>query len=221
MNLVRLLFLFTAFALISCGKGESEQKKNTTDTLAILVTKVQDCSRLYTSEYHIHKIITHQDQLKLKGTFFGKDFDADIPFGERNIAIPMDVILKGYIDFGKFTVNHVKREGNNIEIILPDPQVVLTSSMIDHDRVVESVPFLRSDFSDKELSAYEKQGREAILQNISRLGIIEKTKESAAKLLIPLIAQSGFPEENITISFRKDFNERDVSKMIEFKHPGK
>lgn len=133
----------------------------------------------------------------------------------------MDVILKGYIDFGKFTVNHVKREGNNIEIILPDPQVVLTSSMIDHDRVVESVPFLRSDFSDKELSAYEKQGREAILQNISRLGIIEKTKESAAKLLIPLIAQSGFPEENITISFRKDFNERDVSKMIEFKHPGK
>ena len=44
------------------------------DTIPMLVTQVQECSRLYTTEYHIHKIITHDDEMKVSGSFMKKDF---------------------------------------------------------------------------------------------------------------------------------------------------
>ena len=36
-----------------------------TDNTTTLLTQVQKCSRLYTTEYHIHKIVTHDDVVRL------------------------------------------------------------------------------------------------------------------------------------------------------------
>ena len=38
------------------------------DTVPMLITQVQKCAKLYTAEYHVHKIVTHDDVVRLKGT---------------------------------------------------------------------------------------------------------------------------------------------------------
>ena len=198
-----LLLSFLFLGLFSCGKNE--QGTVMEDSLPMLVTKIQSTSRLYTTEYKVHKIVTHNDQLKLEGSFLGHDFSIDLPAGERKIAIPMDATLKGYIDFGGFSADNVRREGSKIELVLPDPEVVLTSSKIDHEGVKDHVALFRSRFSDEELSSYERQGRASILRTIPKMGIEVKARENAARVLIPLLQQFGFAEQDITISFRQDF----------------
>ena len=37
------------------------------DTVPMLIMQVKKCSKLYTAEYRVHKIITHDDDLRLKG----------------------------------------------------------------------------------------------------------------------------------------------------------
>ncbi|MDE6355153.1 MAG: DUF4230 domain-containing protein, partial [Prevotella sp.] len=98
---------------------------------------VQQCSRLYTAEYRIRKIVTHDDVVRLKGSVFQKEFDIKMPVGERKIAIPMTATIKAYVDLGDFSEANVQRDGNRMTIVLPDPVLVLTSSEIDHDNVKE------------------------------------------------------------------------------------
>ena len=59
--------------------------------------------------------------------------------GYRKVAIPIDVTLKGYIDFADFTVDNVSREGDLLVITLPDPKVMLTASKIDHKKARQYV----------------------------------------------------------------------------------
>ena len=39
-----------------------------TDSLPMLITQIRKCSKLYTAEYRVHKIVTHDDVLRLKGS---------------------------------------------------------------------------------------------------------------------------------------------------------
>lgn len=199
-----LFYILACFVLaVSCTGDRMEGSTAKPDSLPILITKIQTCSRLYTTEYHVHKIITHDDELTFNGTVFGHSFNWKIPAGSRKVAIPMYATLKGFIDFSGFSSDNVIRDSTHIEIILPDPQVLLTSSQIDHQRVVDRVAFLRSRFSDQELSNFERQGRQSIIESIPKLDIHERTRASAARLLVPILKQFGYREEDITISFRK------------------
>jgi hypothetical protein len=177
----------------------------------MLVTQIQKCARLYTTEYHIHKIVTHDDVLKLKGNLLKQDIDITLPLGERKVAIPMDATLKAYIDFANFTEQHIERSGDKITILLPDPQVVLTSSKINQNGIREYVGLTRSHFTDKELSAYEQQGRQSILNSVPRLGIKQQAQENAARVLVPMLTEMGYKEENVTIAFRKNL---DIMSLI-------
>jgi hypothetical protein len=138
-----------------------------------------------------------------------------LPIGDRKVAIPMDATLKAYIDFANFSEENVRRQNGKITITLPDPRVVMTDTKIDQKGVREYVSLTRSHFSDRELSAYEQQGREAFIANIPKMGIIERARESAARQLIPIIAQMGYEEENITISFSRDFSITDIRTLLE------
>jgi len=180
----------------------------------MLVTQVQSVSRLYTAEYHIHKIITHDDQLRLQGTIMQQEFEIDLPMGERRIAIPMDAVVKSYVDMGAITNKNIKRKGDKITVTLPDPRIELTSTKINHDEIKKYVALTRSSFTDKELTSYEQQGRQAIIKSIPKMGIMETARRSAANTLIPLISSMGFDEKNITITFRKDFSTNEISKLI-------
>ena len=192
--------------LVACnGTNNDSLATDDTPNTATLVTHIQQCSRLYTAEYKVHKIITHDDVLKLQGQLTGQDYDIDLPFlGDRKIAIPMDATLKAYIDFEGFSEQNVEHVGKKVTITLPDPQVMLTSSKIDHANIKKYVALLRSDFTDAELTSYERQGRQAIINAIPDMDIIETARQNAARVLIPMMEQMGYQEQDITITFRKD-----------------
>lgn len=210
------LILFSIFMLCcSCSRHKTEQETANIDTIPMMVMQIQKCSKLYTAEYKVHKIITHDDKMKLNGSFMKKDFSINLPLGSRKIAIPMDATLKAYIDFADFNEDNVKRQGDKIEIILPDPHVTLTSTRINHDEIKQYVAFTRSRFSDEELSSYERQGREAIIKDIPSMGMMDMARESAARTLIPMIEQMGFEESNITVSFRKHYTLNDIKSLLD------
>lgn len=201
-----ILFSWALMAACSSDPEPADTVADDTENRPTLVQQVRKCSRLYTTEYRIHKIVTHDDVLRLKGQLLRQDFDIPLPLGERKIAIPMDATIKAYIDFSNFSEQNVERDGDRITILLPDPQVVLTSSKINRDEIREYVGLTRSHFSDKELTGYEQQGREAILKSIPSLGIEETARENAARVLVPLLTDMGYDERNVTIAFRRDLD---------------
>ena len=184
------------------------------DTVPMLIMQVQKCSKLYTAEYRVHKIVTHDDALRLKGSLLKKQFDIKLPMADRKIAIPIDAKLKAYIDFSDFSEKNIERDGKKITIVLPDPQVSMTSSKIDQKNVRQYVALTRSDFSDAELADYQQQGRKAIIESIPKMGILESAQRNAAKVLVPMLKELGYAEENITIAFRKQYGPKDMFSIL-------
>jgi hypothetical protein len=152
---------------------------------------------------------------KLTGSFLKHKFDISLPMSKRKVAIPMDATLKAYIDFDGFSESNIKRRGSKIEIILPDPKVMLTSSRINNEEIKQYVALTRSNFSDEELTNFERQGRQAIINEIPDMGIIDMARENAAATLIPILAQMGYQEKDVTITFRKEFSIRDLSTIFD------
>lgn len=77
------------------------------------------------------------------------------------------------------------------------------------------VAFFRRRFSDAELTSYQQQGRQQIIDAIGQMGIIEHAQENAAKQLIPMLTMLGYAEKDITISFRKRFTMEEITRFIE------
>ena len=214
----KALFLVLAAMVIafsSCSPKKTEEKVEVIDTIPVMVMQIQKCSRLYTAEAQVHKIVTHDDQIKLKGSFLKKTFNIEVPGFNHKVAIPVDATIKAYIDFKDFSTKNVNRRGEKIEIILPDPKVMLTGSKIDHDGIKQFVSFTRSNFSDAELSQYEQQGRKGIIRDIPNMNIIETARQNAANTLIPMLIDMGFKEGNIKITFRKKFTLDDLKTLLD------
>lgn len=215
----QLILILSFFILLAVGctnkKSTEEPAAKAIDTIPILVTQVQQCSRLYTTEYHIHKIVTHDDKMKLSGSFLKQDFSINLPLGDRRIAIPMDATLKAYIDLSSFSNKNIQRNGKELIVTLPDPKIVLTSTKIDHKEVKQFVALTRHNFTDAELTSYEAQGRKQIIASIPQMGIIEQAQESAARQLVPIFTAMGYKESDITISFRKKFTISDLGQVVE------
>ena len=188
------------------------------DTVPMLIMQVQKCSKLYTAEYRVHKIVTHDDALRLKGSLLKKQFDIKVPMADRKIAIPIDAKLKAYIDFSDFSEKNIERDGRKITIVLPDPQVSMTSSKIDQKNVRQYVALTRSDFSDAELADYQQQGRKAIIESIPKMGILESAQRNAAKVLVPMLKELGYAEEDITIAFRKQYGPKDIETLLKIEN---
>ena len=216
-----IIILAVAALAASCS-GCKEKPKATesvvekTDTTALIIMQLQKCSRLYTAEYDIHKIVTHSDEKRLKGKLFDHEFDVRMPLGDRKIAIPINVRLKAYVDFGSFGEENVSRKGNKIEVTLPDPRVVVTSSKVDHDEIKQYIDLTRSRFTDAEMTNFENQGREAVVKSIPQLGIINTARDNAAQVIIPMIVKMGYDEKDITVTFRKDY-EWKIEKLMDIK----
>ena len=217
MKQILTIVLFFSFLITACvdKKTPVEASVNEIDTIPMLVTQVQQCSRLYTTEYHIHKIVTHDDKLKLSGRFMKQDFNVNLPLGERRIAIPMDATLKAYIDLSGFSDKNIKRRGRELIVTLPDPKIILTSTKIDHKEVKQYVALTRHNFTDAELTSYELQGRKQIISSIPQMGIVHQAQQSATRQLVPIFTAMGYKEKDITISFRKTFSIKDLGSMIE------
>ena len=72
----------------------------------------------------------------------------------------------------------------------------------------------RSTFSDEELTQYEQQGRASIIASIPKIGMMDLARQNAAHMLIPMIRQMGFEENDITVTFRKEFKLEDLKSII-------
>ena len=179
---------------------------------ADLVLRVRQTSRLYTAEYQVHKIVTHADVKHLKATLMGHEYDTQLSLGDRKVAIPIDVTLQASIDFTTFHESQIQRsaDGRKLHVILPDPKVVVTASKVDHEATRQFTDLLRSDFSDEELADFTSQGVRQILLQVPQLGILQTARDNAAAILIPMFAALGYEEQDIVITFRKDFTEQDL-----------
>lgn len=210
-----LYILLLAVAFMSCSKGKKAVENPTPiDTIPMLVTQIQKCSRLYTSEYKIHKIVTHSDNMKLKGSIMRHDFDIDLPVGSRRIAIPMTATLKAYVDMSTIDASNIKRDGKKITVTLPDPQFVMTSTKISNEETRQYVAFMRSNFSDEELADYMNQGRSSIINSIPKMGVIENARASAARTIIPIMTAMGYKDSDVTVVFRKTFTGNDIQSFF-------
>lgn len=212
--LVTLCLAICAGLYFTCDRSTDVEEVVPVDTAKVLVRQIQECARLYTTEVDVKKIVTHDDKVNLKATLFSKKIDLGLPLGKRKVAIPMEATLKAYVDFSDFSEKNIIRNGDKIEVVLPDPKVVMTQTKVNNEDIKKNVPLLRSDFTDAELTNYEKQGRDDIIAAIPKMDIIPLAQEGAAKVLIPLFEQLGFKEENITITFRKEFTFDDIRRLI-------
>ena len=214
-----ILYLLLICILTGACSRDNNAAKDTmpqhTDTLPALIMQVQKCSRMYTAEYSIRKIVTHDDVIRLKGSVLSRQFDVRMPIGDRKIAIPMSATVKAYIDFDGFSADNVRIDGRHVTVILPDPRIVMTASKIDHHGIREYVALTRSHFSDAEMAAYEQQGRASIIASIHRMGILDTARDNAARILIPMLEQMGFDEKAITITFSRSFSQDDMLRMLD------
>ena len=209
--------LLIAFFTKKCISSSTEKEEERTDSVPrpTLIMQLQRCSRLNTAEIKLHKIITHDDEMKLSGKLMGKELSVNIPAGKRKVAIPLYATVKASIDLGKMTDDDIVREGDKITIYLPQPDVEITETHIDHEGVRQFVAITRSNFSDEELQKYELEGRKSIEASLGSLGIENMARESAARQLIPIVQAFGFKDTDITITFRKDEKNNTILRRIE------
>ena len=209
--------LIAAFLANRCMSSSTEKVVERTDSVPkpTLIMQLQRCSRLNTAEIKLHKIITHDDEMKISGKLMGKELSVNIPAGKRKVAIPLHATVKASIDLGKVTDDDIVREGDKITIYLPQPDVEITETHIDHEGVRQFVALTRSNFSDEELQKYELEGRKSIEQSLPSLGIEEMARESAARQLVPIVQAFGFKDIDRTITFRKDEKNNTILRRIE------
>jgi hypothetical protein len=200
-----------------CISSSAEKVEEKKDSVAgpTLIMQLQRCSRLSTAEVKLHKIITHDDEMKLSGKLMGKELSVNIPAGKRKVAIPLYATVKASIDLAKVTDEDIVREGDKITIYLPEPEVEITETHIDHEGVRQFVALTRSNFTDEELQKYELEGRKSIEKSLGSLGIENMARESAARQLVPIVQAFGYKDTDITITFRKDEKNNTILRRIE------
>ncbi len=204
-----ILYLILLLLTISCTQQQENKEQQATETVTI-ATQISEQSRLYTTEYIVHKIVTYNDIQQLKGSFLGQSFSQNLHIGDRKIAIPIDVTLQAYIDFSLITEQHVQRKGNFLHITLPDLKVVMTSSKVNNQGIKTHVSLFRSHFTDAELTTLSQQGAASVLRTVPKMGIIESARNNAAAIIISLLSDMGYEEDQIIINFRKEFSEDDL-----------
>ena len=157
-----------------------------------LVLQVRRQNRLYTTQCQVHKVVIKDEKARVGG----KLFNFSLP-GYRKIAVPIDVTLKAYIDFTRFSAS-----------------IEVTASKIDHTKVREYVSIGRSSFSDEEINRLAQQGQDSILRHLNNYGIVAAARESATRTLMPLFRKMGFRESQIVLRFRRDYDDAALHHLI-------
>ena len=205
----RLILYLTILCAFACTSGQKDLRQDlvTKSDSINLIRRIQAQSRLYTAEYHIHKIITHNDLIHLHGSILGYTYDHKFNIGKRKIAIPLDATVKAYIDFSTFSEKNIEQTEEYIHITLPDPKFIITSSKVDNKGIRQYTTRWRSEFSDEEITSFTKQGLESIIENVPDMGIINTSRENAAQTLIHLLTGVANGKQ-IIITYRDNLEEQ-------------
>lgn len=212
--LLLILFILPVACHNQSGNGQNEGHDAHADSTD-LVLRISRQSRLYTAECKFHKIVTHEDLLHWEASIMGYELKKKLPIGNRKIAIPIDVTLRVYIDFSGFSPSHVRREGESIHIILPDPRIVVSSSRVDHKGIKQYTDITRHEYTDEEMTSFTRQGVQSILKKAPETGILDTARENAAALLVPLLTQLGYKKEHIRITFKDRLEETPLELLYD------
>lgn len=201
--------ILLSLLLLGCSKG------NQKSPMEIALPMINNCSKLYTAQYNVHKIITYEDMTAIEGSLFFEKISIPIP-GERKLVIPIDATIKAYIDFGQITKDNISvdSEGKKVTITLPNPQIVLSSAKIDYKNEKQYLSWNRSKFSNEEKENFIKQGRASILASMTNSDIIDRSRVNAFKTLQPILVSAGFSPENITVTFSDEIEKNKHSEGI-------
>ena len=94
---ILLVIMTTAIIFSACTGRQAKEKEKALDTIPMMVMQIQKCSRLYTAEAQVHRIITHDDQLRLKGSILKNEFDISLPGGKRKVVFKMSDFSISYV----------------------------------------------------------------------------------------------------------------------------
>lgn len=207
--------MISLWCFIGCQKTEDNPVPEVESPEQRLIREVSGADRLYTTEYVVKKMVTYDDIIKVKGSAFSRKFSFTLPQGDRKIIIPMEARIKAYIDFSTFGPGNVEiLPDSTIRIKLPDPQIVLTSTKIDHGGIKSFVDFGRRRFSQAEMSEYEKQGRAAIIHSIPQMGITETARTHAFRFIVPIVEAMGYPTDKIIVDFGQHYTDTDFADHL-------
>lgn len=216
-------FQFMRFSLLlllpllwtACGKTSAPTPSSPSPAKTEkIVQDVQQCSRLYTTEYKVYKVVTLNDVKQLEVNLLSQHLTRTLP-GTRKIAVPISVTFKAYLDMAEITEKSVQRTDTSLTIFLPDPHILMTSSRIEHDAIKEYTDLLRDRFSEEEKTALAKAGEKLAIKEIEQTGILTSARQSATAILRPLLQRLGYAEENVHIVFRKEtFSTADFQRFI-------
>ncbi|RHP62412.1 DUF4230 domain-containing protein [Bacteroides sp. OF04-15BH] len=209
-----LAVLLSASACRQETAGQAESAIEQADS-ATVVLRLQQCSRIYSTEYKIHKIITNRDQMKLEGNIINRKVDMPIPSGTRKIAIPIDVVIKGYTDLSQISEKNIKVEGKKISIILPDPQFAVTAVKIDRKNIAQTAELMRSRYQEQDINRLTRQGVNSLHKDLPWNEFLETARSNAAYTLFPILQAMGFKE--IHIQYRDNLKEDSKESLLLFK----
>lgn len=173
-----LALLLAAAALTGCSRAPQAQEPD-------VLEQIRECSRIYTSEFQITKIIVDRSNDK------------------RIIALPVRAVAKSYVDLGDLTAADVSINGRNIDVTMPEPRVEITATRIPADGICSRVALFRRDFSDSELTRLQQQGRDSLRAELPGLGLEDAARRSAALTLTHMLTNLNFRQIKITAKSAK------------------
>lgn len=184
MNCKYLHFLLILTIVLTGGCRR--QPKNE----GVIVQSIQQTGQLVTAEYTLQKIIKASDNR----TWY--------KFGDRNILISVEAIVKAGIDLQQVTTDDVSFRDSVISVRLPKPSIFSVSLPPDKIQVkYEDVSFLRSHFSAAEREELLRQAESQVRRLADSLGILQTAEVNAATFLRRLLLREGFNE--VKLSFQK------------------
>ncbi len=196
----------------TAGMGQRQSEQVTTEDL---LAQIRSLDRFYATEYRAHKVVTIDDLKELQKGVFGRYFSQFFSWGDRNIAIPFDVSLQTYIDFQYLDTHNLEVDGRHLRIILPDPHLVANTIDVDKKGIRQQVGFFRSNFSEREMTEFIQQGTACVIASAPQMGIFQQSRKNAAAVLVPLLVGCGYEEENIEVSFRKEYTVNDIPQLYD------
>jgi hypothetical protein len=180
------LLLISAVLLLSCAR----------DDRGLVVGKVQQASKLATTEFTIDKMIFGTQDKKL---FWA------IKLNEARIFAYSQVIVKTGINLKKMKMDDIVIKGSSIQITLPPIEVINFSYPTEKIRIDDRLSDTKKLFNEINIEQLEELLRKAELDvrnHLEDMGVVETTQDKTQALLTGLLQNLGYNE--IHIGFKSD-----------------
>jgi hypothetical protein len=178
------IFLLVGLAIVIFFLVKPSKKNESKVVHELLLQQVEEIGRLELVRYNIQDIVEYE---KMRNW---------LPNSRTILMVSGEVVA--CIDLALLTEDDITVEGDSVALLLPIPEICHVK--IDHSRSkVYDVKFGLWDTPDLVDEAYREAEKE-IHNKALEMGLVSQSRDSAVKLLTPILQALGF--EKITINFR-------------------